>query len=880
MRAGAIQDAYHIFNSLFSSADLPPVTSHPLQHIPHKPFIPLQFGATVSPRLTAHSLVHALVRVGLMMKARSLVHNLMQSGMKIQPRTLDAVVHGLLSQGTAPSSWLDHFRDPRISKIFTSSKVLTLQPRLTADQSTRYAVQLILRSRYHRQKYSSDVFASMVRYFLKRGELLFASLFVCMMVKDYQLRKAMAARLRGQIQSTDTDESDEPSDQQKSDLKIHLQDVLWQRGVLDKKAILTVVEAIQESLCKDPQQGADELSFHISLQALANIAMLLDERRIPFPEVSTIIRALYSCPRTKTKVWIVRRGRPVHVQAYKYFHDVLMRLAEDLPSSRFPRRLITPATMPEAVLPPLSLNSYNSLLHYALRHRLDPVLANKIIQHMHSRPHPLAPDIVTFNILIRSGTLLREGGISLDALESLRQNVRNADHGIMITLETWAQQQSITLEQSPGEAQERDTEVQEVDGRVQKNVVDHAAPFLRDPLPHLAAASTTIEPISADRDAPQLRPDPLTADVYTLTSYIAYLTSSGSPQVVVDVLFHVLPELSTIDHPSWGAVTAADASKIRKLHIKSRKRGLHRAVALGPRFFIAVLNTLVKMGKTGLAERVWILAKQAERASWTTRNVSGWLLPVHAYTIMLQCYAAEAKKGLSMNQADLENHGREDLQQDWNPEKRYVHGWAKFILSQSSIPSETPRYSAAAWMGMQLYNSMQDGAEAVFQGLMLLQHEHGNSGLSLPVPDARFFNAALDLFHHEQTSVHPNQSIWKRRLKKAHLQYSRLGVLSSKWHPMLQTIAQEMVKAGFSVPIGLRPMFIGRWSPGTQFHGKRQELDIRPFAFPPRVRHGFRPHRLATVKQRGLPVHRRTRARRGLTQHERTSTIVLTAGLE
>jgi hypothetical protein len=758
-------------------------------------------------------------------KAYRLAETLMEGGMKIQPRSLEAVLHGLLTQGATAPGILESYRLDRITKILTSTKVLSLHPRLIKDQSTRYAIRLILRSRHYRQRCTSEAYHSIIRYLLQRAEILVASLLFCTLVKDYQLRQTMAARLRGQMRSVDTDESEQSSADRKAVLQSRLKDVLWQKEVVDKKLAMSLVKSIEKSMLHDPQQDSHEVSLRISLQALANIAMLLDEHRIPFPEVASIIRALYSCPKSRRKVWIVRNGQTVYVEAYSYFHDVLMRLSSDLPTTTPSRRLgkLDPNTSP---LPPLDLDSYNSLLHYALRHRHDPVLAKKVLYHMRNRPKPLEPNIVTHNILIRSGTLLRKVDISEEALESLRRSSRNAQHGIMITPST---EDTSTKRQARG------------------NVTPSAKQ-----IPHRAESRGTL----AHWDKLEMKnvpPDLLTADGYTLTSYVMHLTSTGRPHVVAEILFHVLPELSMIDHPSWGPLTYKNAMALRKSQIHMRRELLRRAASFGPNFFVAILNALRKSGKTGLTERVWLLAKQAERISWMMDDISPWFLNVHAYTIMLQCYAAEARKGLGTTPS----RASED-QHDWRPlSKQHVRGWAMFILSQRDVPLS--RRSAAHWMGRQLYRSMKNGAREVFKGLIRLKI-HGTRELPVPKADARFFNAALELFARKQRPMRVQRWQSKRRLRIAQMQYARSGVIPRNGDAMVQVIMQEMVEAGYTVPIGLRKMLIGRM---PSIRGERRRLlDRRPFAFPP-VPNILRSYALPTVKTRGLPLNRK---RNGLNQ--------------
>jgi hypothetical protein len=826
IRSGEIADAYYILNSLFWSPNQTPLHKTGLAryiNVPHRPFIPLQFSPTVSPRLTAHSLLHSLLRVGLTTKAYKLAESLMEEGVKIRPRSLNAVMHGLMTEGATPPGMLASRRLDQITKIVTSRQVLTLHPRLAADQSIRYAIRLILQTRYHRQRCTSEAYHSLIRYLLQRAEILVASLLFCTLVKDYQLRQTLAARLRGQIQSVDADDESEkfPADR-KVVLQTRLKDVVWQKDTVDAKTTNHLMESIHASMLRDPQQGTSPNG--ISLQALANIAMLLDERRIPFPEVASIIRTLYSCPRSERRVWIVQNGKAVHVEAYSYFHAVLMRLALDPPMTK-PLRRLGKFDLNNAPLPPLDLDSYNSLLHYALRHRQDPALARNLLHHMRNRPKPLRPDIVTYNILIRSGTLLRKIGITEAALRSLRLNSTNARHEIMPM--DIPHHRRTTADTTP---------------------LLEPSPEFHDILPYLKLKSREME------GAQTQPPNPLNADSYTLTSFIMYLASTGRPHVVPDILFGILPELSMIDHPSWGSMTYEEGMALRKSRIKARREHLRRAASLGPYFFTAMLNALRKAGKTGLTERVWILAKEAERISWVTSNISPWFLPVHAYTTMLQCYAAEARKGPAISRR---NPMEEDRQHNWQPKsKQYVRGWARFILAQKKVTRNTPRRDAARWMGRQLYRSMKMAAQQVFHSLIRLKTIQNNSSLAVPRPDARFFNAALQLFAHVKVPRRPvRRARWRGWLQSAQMQYARTGVVCNTADPIVLAIAQEMIECGFSVPIGLRPALIGRLPSRSMFQEERAALDQRPFAFPD-SHNTFRPHSLSTVKIRGLPRRR------------------------
>ncbi|KZP21734.1 hypothetical protein FIBSPDRAFT_787996 [Athelia psychrophila] len=811
VRSGAIADAHYILKSLFQSKfPLPPSitrTSH------RKGFTPLQFNSYISPKLAAHALLHELVRVGMTQKAYLVAQNLIKSDFTIHPRTLNLIITRLLAESPTPPNPLSHLRVPSVLSLLFSHKVLSLQPRLYADPSARYAVRLIQHAQHHRQRYSAETLESFVRYFLRRSELLFASLFVGMLVRDYQVKHAMAARLRGDIQACDTQEGEvQLPVESKIILKSRLKEALFYKSQLDKTLIFDVVNAIRESMLKDPEEEHDNLHFEVALQALANIAMLVDERRLPFGDIGTIIRALYSCPTSETKVWILQDGMPIQVEAHRYFHAVVMRLAENPPAVRATvRKLRASDPTPTKIMPPLDIEAYNALIHYALRHRLMPKLATKLLGHMQTLQRPLQPNTVTHNIILRAGTLTSRNGMAEEAMKSLRER--------RISM----------LRDSAGAAQ---------------------------PTSVVSEVSSAETPVVADSSEAESM---YAADAHTLSSYILHLTSTGRPDAVIRILFDILPELVGVDHPSWGQATDEEIAALKKQRRKSIKTQLRRAASFGPWLFVALLNALAKDNNTGLCERVWLLAKKTELASWRIGDVEPWLLPVHAYTIMMQCYAAQLRKS-----DRIQAEGRTDLTRLWKPiASKPVRGWAKYIQTQQRSPyDQFFQHDVGRRAGMRLLYAMQDGGREVFRELMSLKGREAPN-VQIPRPDARFFNAALALFPTGSRHYRPSQ-YFKRRMWRARSRYAagHHFAVKGKKHLMISHVAREMVAHGYSVPIGLRPVLIGHWEHSAFVQRPRRALDTRPYAFPKRLRRTFRAHNLLTMKTRGLPIRRRTATRR------------------
>lgn len=797
---GAIADASFIVNSLRrSNLPLQPSTDEGGGLLmPKLNYEPIDFGQPVSPALSAHCLLHHFVRQRMTLKARHLAEQLMQDGTRIRASTLHAVIRcqtewasdGKFLQAQRPSQ-----RDP-----------MHIKPKQVEDQGTRHALKLLLHARQHRQRCYENTYQFIINICLVQGEIIVASLLFVLLVKDWEMKRA-AIQIREQ----------ERARTQALPATRHRLGSLH-GSPPSKRMLKMILSKAQNEIMLDPAEESNRPRHEAALQALCNIASLLDARSLPYTDVSSVIRTLYSVPKDPDKVWVTVLGKGTRVQPYEYTHRVILQLASDLSNSSKGAR-----SEKFGIMPPLSLESYNALLHYALRHRQSITLARRLLHHMeHKRKPPLRPDITTYNVIIRSGSLLRQNDLTESALERIRGLTENSRHAIMV-------QPPPSLVVAPN-----------------RSDVNAAESKWAIALKHQKAGPPTWE-------------TPLKADAFTLTSYIQHLTATGNPDVVADVLFHVLPELSIIDHPSWGSVTNEQLALIR---MQTRQMRLVRAVSLGPWFFIAVLNALRKAGKTGLAERVWLLAKQAERASLTGavgfdgNRIKPWCLPIQAYTIMLQCYGAEARRGLELRCTSRPRTN------DWTPMVggNKVRGWARYVLAQNvAARKHRSRRTLALLMSVTLYRIMYNAGMAVWNGLSQLQNVD-KATLNPPRPDARFFNAALQMFGRQprnfQRSSRTTPAHWRRKVTLGNVQFSRLGVRPRNWNPFLRRIVKEMHALGFKVPPGLRHLFVGQWPYGFEDHRHRPELNEQPFAFPKLRGSPFRPHALRTLKTRGLPVRR------------------------
>ncbi|KAH7888155.1 hypothetical protein F5I97DRAFT_959271 [Phlebopus sp. FC_14] len=820
---GAVGEAHYVVKSLQYSAfpDIKKVEIHKLPLLPSWDFVPIKFDKTISPTLAAHTLLHHYIRNESPLQAYTVADKLISGGMKIRPKTLDIIAERLLN---APPTILSALKD-RSKTMFRRTYRLrgdiVIEEDAVKDDRIRFALALFAKAQENNVRASDRSLQRIIFFALLHGEIIFGSMFFVLLIKSYENHLQAAQQANAQM-------VDQGACQGTASPELRSR---WQELVAEslrpppKRIMSSILQMCEQEIMREPQSQESEARRTETLQALANLASLIQNRSLPYSDISSLLRVLYSCPKLPHEVVIVEKDKQRRLNAHRYFHQVILRLIKHLPTKNAKDPPDKLGTSPLHAMPPLSRETYNSLIHYALRHRLSVRLAEEIVHHMQQVRLPnLQPDVATYNIFIRSGTLLRRNDIACSALQELRKLKQNRNHGIMVT-------------SSP------DSKSTSRHGSKEKLTSDDVSRLLT-----LRRTST-----------------PIAADAFTLTSYILHLTSTGQPHIVARVLFHVLPELSIIDHPSWGNVPHGQRAALMR---RTCQQHLNRAATLGPHFFTAVLNALVKSGNTGLAERVWLLAKQAERASWSTRRGSrndtgkeGWCLPVHAYTIMLQLYGSEARKGLLIRkgQGRAPNPQGDDR---WFPHphsKQRVTGWASYVLARSETERRyRTKRSLQLRMGTALYRSMFRAARNVYDCLTRLGSPTNLQKYHLQ-PDARFFKAALDLYGRQSCTIkrasRTSPSYWRQKERAARMQYSRHGLIKTKWNPFLKRIVVEMTSAGYALPKAFRRMFVGSWYYGSIREHSRPLLNHQPLGFPlPRQK--FLPHSLETIKTRGLPVRR------------------------
>ncbi|KAJ7666527.1 hypothetical protein B0H17DRAFT_1089578 [Mycena rosella] len=855
----------------------------------------LQFGPNVSQRLPAHALLHGLLRNGLAEAAFELSKLMMAEGVVIRSATLEAVIKSLVSVTPASrpvASQRLSFSSPSPAiPLKLASDVLMLRPFLMADQRSRLALQLLFLARRHRQRRTDNMFKLIMAASLLNGELIIFSLLFGWTCREWQTAYSLECNLAA------IPEDDElQSSSQVTAARYRYAHLRMEALVPDKQSMesaLTVISTILARHGEAPTPTHDRL---VALQALGNLVGLLDRRQIPFPQIATLLRTMYKCPRMEDEIWIVGAGGcPERIKAYEYFHRVLADLIHTLPTEH--PRLQRPAVPPDAivkspqyaVLPPLGLGGYNALLHYALRHRLSPALGEVVLSHMiEKRWVPVAPDKVTADILLRSGTLLRRNDIVAKVLESMGTitfSLSNTADGVVPQTDQVVPQPDEVVPQSDEVVLQPDGEPDEGAPLPDEVVPPHLAvlpqrefpphlevvpqPVVLQPvaLPDAIIHSGPVSPvrtplqtmINATRLGQELGrismeeitvPDlPSQADVYNLTSYVAYLTSTGQTRAVKDLLFAVIPELRDPRHHERG----------NPGHVTA----LARAIVLGPVFLTAVLNALTKPCRPALADRIWTLAKKAEESSWSRLIVPDrepWIFGPEVYTVMIRCYARmfHRKKDWVLR--------AKEKRLSWSSGRRTV--WDAFIYKCQG-PAGTPWPPPTERVQVYFRRAMMYAASDVFRRFVNLREVYDRvpelqnwlAVEDLPKPDARFLNAAVYAFR-PHMGAKP-KSWYEARLTHETYMLDQYGVIESNpgWLlRRLHEVALRMLDNGYSVPLGLKHFLVRRLGdvddPGVErlVHGPHGygQLDE------PRK---FRPYLLPTRKRRGLPVAARQRHR-------------------
>ena len=432
----------------------------------------IDFGQPVPTRLASHSFLHTLVKAGLPTKAAAQAELMMADGIRIRTKTMESILASTVDQSSYPP--VKSLRVP-LGKIPLNAP--SMYP--IADTHTRIAVRLLEEARRRRQERTHSMYDIVINACLIQGEIIVASLLLIMGIKDWQLRQALKNQLA-------IDPPPEPSIPLTA-APIHP----------TRRTRFSLLERINHALTtrKDPQ---DPL-FQNAIQALANLAFAVDTGQLPPRVMGSLIKVLYSVPKSHAVVHI---GSPPEVQsvnAYRYIHQVLRRLVNEAGGNQVEQRDLVAGRK-------LNVHAFTALLCYCIRHRLPKPRTSDLLEVMKERWQDMTGPSV--NLLLRSSTLLRDDTIRTNE----RRSVNDADatpialpatHHAKRPLTRWAQ------------------------------------------IVNVLKLELTIrypsEPVICT---------PTTPDSYTVTALISHFTATDRGHIIAEKLAKIIPELDLADEGS------------------------------------------------------------------------------------------------------------------------------------------------------------------------------------------------------------------------------------------------------------------------------------------------------------------------------------------
>ncbi|EAU80571.2 hypothetical protein CC1G_09968 [Coprinopsis cinerea okayama7 len=351
--------------------------------------IPFQEGTPI--RLVSHSLLHSLLRHGHHDQAARLAEQLMQQGIRVHSKSLDLVFAAL----TNPKSTFKTLPPP--IQPFTSN-ILSATPSHTRIQHAggAFALRLLDIARQSGHRRTRNMFKTLITLCVINGEIIAASLIFGLLVRHWN------KQVEADMAQNNVPETEGLTIRQAIKYRV----TAWpSESRLDE-----ILESINTGLS---YKGEGVWGYYDdSLQALANLGVLLDHRLIPFASLSELIRLLSRGTQLAGFVEVPDEpGGPTRkVRASLYFSQVLTRLIQDLPSVEVEHASFRPPIKQNGGhMPALDLPSYNRLLRFAFEHRDWKQLSGTIWEHMvHQRSPPLKPDRYTVNIYQQAAANLKD----------------------------------------------------------------------------------------------------------------------------------------------------------------------------------------------------------------------------------------------------------------------------------------------------------------------------------------------------------------------------------------------------------------------------------------------------------------------------------------
>lgn len=275
-----------------------------------------------------------------------------------------------------------------------------------------------------------------------------------------------------------------------------------------------------------------------------------------------------------------------------------------------------------------------------------------------------------------------------------------------------------------------------------------------------------------------------------------------------------------------------------------------------PELLVVLLNAARRMGNISLTERIWQVATEEEGFSQALeegQESQRWLLPQEAYTIMLQAYRDEARAEVMRRRRRARTQKALDEGEQRLPLLFMLDlGLNSVSSGVFSDPENQGRLEAFSRATMQERTALKQAAVRSSTALSWRVYKRMATVRPDLVPDARFFNAALAIFHRytDQRSRGKRGKDVNRRLRKVLRRKLQDGALPEPSATKLKVpddaekpravtrlaqICRDMLDSGHPLPLRLRldvvPAAEGmfRQTARSQRRGSREEqLRSRP----------------------------------------------------
>jgi len=292
----SIPSDLQIFNPILSHIQVYCHKSTVLSILSYRSSAANALSADTSPRLPSHTLLHRLIKQGMTHEAASLAEKMMSVGMRVRTQSLEVLYSALAQKSIAASSDKPNPSSSNVSHALPSyslrHNVLYIRPGRIAEPSTRFALRLLFLSRQNHQRRTHRMFKTIMTLYLINGEIILASLLFGVLVRDWQKRVKVRCRcsLWSRIQRRD-----------KSKIKYDTPFPAWSHlhemcKLINDSFTSYSIHRKAVDFCANSETS---LRYNSSLQALANLAGILDRQALPFGGLVDIIQTTYKYPTKK-----------------------------------------------------------------------------------------------------------------------------------------------------------------------------------------------------------------------------------------------------------------------------------------------------------------------------------------------------------------------------------------------------------------------------------------------------------------------------------------------------------------------------------------------------------------------------------------------------